>query len=169
MYVYREEMSNRCRIDPNGVKFFLYSKCRVGFETKWGKEEGRSGEREKERRGGEDVFLHGLFRKKKRDGSVDRYVCMESGRKKGEREREELEAATRTREGEREREKERGRSGDRPAPEEYKFMSMQHKVASTTSQPIHTHLYPQLSAATPCARFPDRPLRHSSTRSYRSR
>lgn len=159
-----ESMSNRS--EQASSSFYIQSVVSV-LRQSGGR---RRGEAARERkRGGEDVFLHGLFRKKKRDGSVDRYVCMESGRKKREREREELEAATRTRGREREREKERGRSGDRPAPEEYKFMSMQHKVASTTSQPIHTHLYPQLSAATPCARFPDRPLRHSSTRSYRSR
>lgn len=99
-------MSNRCRIDRNGVKFFLYSKCRVGFETKWGKEEGEAA-REREREREDDVFLHGLFRKKKRDGSVDRYVCMESGRKERERERELEAASNATRKRERERERER--------------------------------------------------------------
>ena len=161
-------MSNRCRIDRNGVKFFLYSKCRVGFETKWGKEE--EGEaRERERKRGRCIFTWPF--PKEKEGWIGRSVCVYGKWKEGKRKRErKLEAASNaTRKRERERERERERSGDRPAPEEYKFMSMQHKVASTTSQPIHTHLYPQLSAATLCARFPDRPLRHSSTRSYRSR
>lgn len=67
-------------------------------------------------------------------------------------------------------ERKRSENGERPAPEGYKFMSMQHKVASTTSQPIHPpnpHLL-QLSSGhlTPFSRPP---LRHSSRRSYRSR
>lgn len=101
-------MSNRCRIDPNGVKFFLYSKCRVGFETKWGKEEGRSGEREKERRGG--CIFTWPFPKEK-EGWIGRSVCVygkwEEEKRKRERGARGCDADTRERKrkGKREREK----------------------------------------------------------------
>lgn len=56
-------------------------------------------------------------------------------------------------------ERKRSENGERPAPEGYKFMSMQHKVASTTSQPIHplrpTPTFYNYPAAT-SHRFPDR-------------
>lgn len=56
------------------------------------------------------------------------------------------------------REREKGKRERWPAPEEYKFMSMQHKVASTTSQAIHTHLHPLFGQLSNSAsrRFPDR-------------
>ena len=164
MYVYGKK---RCRIDVESIgtassSFYIQSVVSVLRQSGGRRKEKQRGrEKEKER----TMYFYMAFSERKRgmDRSIGMCVWKVGGRKEKEKERE-LEAASNAT-----RKRERERSDDRPAPEEYKFMSMQHKVASTTSQPIHTHLYPQLSAATPCARFPDRPLRHSSTRSYRSR
>lgn len=159
-------MSNRS--ERRQVLFIFKVSCRFWDKVGEGGRRRSEREREKER----TMYFYMAFSERKRgmDRSIGMCVWKVEGRKERERESSRLRRMQRGNEREKEKEKERReRSGDRPAPEEYKFMSMQHKVASTTSQPIHTHLYPQLSAATPCARFPDRPLRHSSTRSYRSR
>ena len=159
-------MSNRS--ERRQVLFIFKVSCRFWDKVGEGGRRRSEREREKER----TMYFYMAFSERKRgmDRSIGMCVWKVEGRKERERESSRLRRVQRGNEREKEKEKERReRSGDRPAPEEYKFMSMQHKVASTTSQPIHTHLYPQLSAATPCARFPDRPLRHSSTRSYRSR
>lgn len=54
----------------------------------------------------------------------------------------------------------------RSAPEGYKFVSMQHKVASTTSRPIHQPI--PLPHSPFCSLTPQA-LRHKFGRSYRSR
>lgn len=106
MYVYGKK---RCRIDVESIgtassSFYIQSVVSV-LRQSGGRRKKEKRERERERE--DDVFLHGLFRKKKRDGSVDRYVCMESGRKERERERELEAASNATRKRERERERER--------------------------------------------------------------
>ena len=108
MYVYGKK---RCRIDVESIgtassSFYIQSVVSV-LRQSGGRRKKEKRERERERE--DDVFLHGLFRKKKRDGSVDRYVCMESGRKERERERESSRLRRMQRGNEREKEKEKER------------------------------------------------------------
>lgn len=91
MYITGERCSNRCRIDPNGVKFFLYSKCRVGFETQSGR--GGEGGREKQRGEGRGrtMYFYMAFPERKR--GMDRsmvYGKWEEEKRKAKRKREEL-------------------------------------------------------------------------------
>ena len=104
-------MSNRCRIDRNGVKFFLYSKCRVGFETKWGKEE--EGEaRERERKRGRCIFTWPF--PKEKEGWIGRSVCVYGKWKEGKRERERARGCVECNAETRERKRKRKR-GEREA------------------------------------------------------